>query len=122
MLLDTILSLILYVQTLQQYEFQSTKTVVVTAYNSCEWQCDGDPFVTSTGYRLKEGDRVAATYLAPPGSFVSVNGILYRVEDVTSKKYANRIDLWFGDCTEENIQRAKEWGDPTKTVKIYTKE
>ena len=55
-----------------------------------------------------------ATYLYPQGTKVFIEGIGEKVvETVTSRKYADRLDIWFGEdwegCKEYGLQMKQVW-------------
>jgi 3D (Asp-Asp-Asp) domain-containing protein len=55
-----------------------------------------------------------ATYLYPQGTHLFIEGIGEKVvETVTSRKYSERLDIWFGEdwdgCKEYGLQNRKVW-------------
>ena len=57
----------------------------------------------------------AASYLYPLGTWLDIEGVgLRKVETRTSKKYADRLDLWWGD----DLAGCLEYGVQLKTVKV----
>ena len=94
--------------------------VTVTAYTSSVRECDGDPWVTASGYRLKRGDAVVAVsrdleaaglkmgtwvYLALPQG-----GGWFRVEDRMHPRWRRRIDVWMGTSRREALAFGKRRG------------
>lgn len=94
--------------------------VTVTAYTSSVKECDGDPWVTASGYRLRRGDAVVAVsrdlearglkmgtwlYLALPQG-----GGWFRVEDRMHPRWRRRIDVWMGSSRREALAFGKRRG------------
>jgi len=94
--------------------------VTVTAYTSSVRECDGDPWVTASGYRLRRGDAVVAVsrdlearglkmgtwlYLALPQG-----GGWFRVEDRMHPRWKQRIDVWMGTSRREALTFGKRRG------------
>ena len=56
-----------------------------------------------------------ATYLYPQGTKLFIEGIGFKVvETVTSRKYADRLDIWFGD----NYEKCLEYGVQLRKVTV----
>ncbi|MFH1347494.1 MAG: 3D domain-containing protein [Candidatus Margulisiibacteriota bacterium] len=79
-----------------KYRIAYSDTVVSTAYNSMESQCDSTPWITASGTRCREGV-VAANHL-PIGTKLVIDGFggqIFTVEDRMNRRYNRRIDIWF---------------------------
>jgi 3D (Asp-Asp-Asp) domain-containing protein len=80
------------IETLEKFE------VIVTAYSSSVWENDGDPFITASGTRVKDG--IVANNFLPFGSQIRLPEIfgdkIFVVEDrMHSRKSDYQIDIWF---------------------------
>lgn len=94
----------------------STYTVTSTGYASSPYQTDATPCYTAAGTVVRPGV-VAANFL-PVGTLIKINeepftDRVFIVEDRTSKKYQNRLDIWFSSTSE-----ALEHGVKTITLKV----
>ena len=83
-------------------------SVIVTAYSSTVWETWGDPFVTASGSRVREG--IIANNLLPFGTKIRLPEIyddkVFIVEDrMNSRKGNYHFDIWFPSYNE-----AKEFG------------
>ena len=100
--------------------------VTVTAYTSSPKECDASPWVTASGWKLKEGDRIVAVSrdlekVAPMGSWVFLEGMgWFRVEDRMNKRWRRRVDVWFGRDREGALafgkRKARVWIFKVKQV------
>ena len=87
---------------------ESFKTVLVSCYTGIE----------SHGANGRNPWSVA-TYLYPQGTKLHIEGFGDKtVETVTSKKYSNRVDVWFGE-TQEDYDRCIQFG--TRHLKVSVK-
>ena len=82
--------------------------VIVTAYSSTIWETWGDPFITASGSRVREG--IIANNLLPFGTKIRLPEIyddkVFVVEDrMNSRKGNYHFDIWFPSYNE-----AKEFG------------
>jgi len=92
----------------------------VTATPSSVRECDGDPWVTASGHRLKRGDAVVAVsrdleaaglkmgtwlYLALPQG-----GGWFRVEDRMHPRWRKRVDVWMGTSRKDALAFGKRRG------------
>ena len=73
--------------------------VTLTAYSSSFGECDGNPFRTASGSRVRDGV-VAANFL-PFGSKIKIpqffGNKIFVVEDRMSRKFWFRVDIWMSD-------------------------
>ena len=97
----------------------SEMVVEVSAYNSCPWQCSGDPFVTAYGYKLTDDSKVVASNFLKDNQLVSINGVLYANKDKMAARYNNHIDIYMGSCSDENVKKAINFGRQKIKVIIY---
>lgn len=72
--------------------------VIVTAYSSSVWETQGDPFITASGSRVREG--IIANNLLPFKTEIRLPEIsgdkIFVVEDrMNSKKGYYHVDIWF---------------------------
>jgi 3D (Asp-Asp-Asp) domain-containing protein len=72
--------------------------VMVTAYSSSVWETQGNPFITASGTRVKDG--IAANNLLKFGTKIRLPEIfgdkVFVVEDrMNSKKGYYHVDVWF---------------------------
>ncbi len=72
--------------------------VMVTGYSSSVWETQGDPFITASGTRVKEG--IIANNLLPFKTEIRLPEIsgdkIFVVEDrMHSRKGPYHIDIWF---------------------------
>lgn len=77
--------------------------VVVTAYSSSVWETAGDPFITASGTRVRDG--VAANNLLAFGTKIRLPAIfgekVFVIEDrMHSKKGKYHVDIWFSSREE----------------------
>lgn len=81
----------------QPYTIRKVK-VVVTAYSSSVWETQGDPFITASGSRVRDG--IVANNLLSFGTKIRLPEIfgsrIFVVEDrMHSKKGYYHVDIWF---------------------------
>lgn len=99
------------------YSTHYKKMVVeVTAYSSTVDQCDGDPFTTANGTRVRDG--IIATNALPFGTRVkfpkTFGDKIFVVTDRMNSRYTTRMDIWF-----ENRADAIKFGIKNLEVEIY---
>jgi len=85
------------------------RKAIFTAYNSVESQTDSSPCIGSAGNICEAAkyQRVCATRLYKLGTVIWIEGIgSCTILDRTSKKYANRIDIFMG----KDIEAARQFG------------
>lgn len=98
-------------------------TVTVSAYNALAGQADSTPTITATGTRVREGIVALSPNLRqmfPYKSKVEIlckNGYrgVFRVEDSTSSRYWNRVDIFM-----RSYKDAIQWGVKTCQIKKFT--
>ncbi len=99
------------------YNMNYKKVVVeVTAYSSTVDQCDGDPFTTANGTRVRDG--IIATNAWPFGTRVKFPKVfgdkIFVVTDRMNSRYTTRMDIWF-----ENRADAVKFGIKTMEAEVY---
>jgi 3D (Asp-Asp-Asp) domain-containing protein len=72
--------------------------VIVTAYSSSVWETQGDPYITASGTRVRDG--IVANNLLPFGTKIRLPEIfgdkIFVVEDrMNRKKGYYHVDVWF---------------------------
>jgi len=72
--------------------------VIVTAYSSSIWETQGDPFITASGKRVRDG--IVANNLLPFGTKIRLPKIfgdkIFEVQDrMNPKKGYYHVDVWF---------------------------
>lgn len=77
--------------------------VAVTAYSSSVWETWGDPFITASGSRVRDG--IVANNLLAFGTKIRLPGLfgdkVFVVEDrMNSKKGDYHVDVWFSSREE----------------------
>ena len=82
----------------EHIEMLEDKNVTVTAYSSTEWETQGDPFITASGMRVKDG--IVANNLLPFGTEIKLPGIfgdkVFIVQDrMHFRKSDYHFDIWF---------------------------
>ena len=65
----------------------------VTAYSSSLDETQGDPFITASGQRVRDGI-IACSRDYPFGTRFLIEGKLYVCLDRLARKYDHRIDIW----------------------------
>ena len=83
----------------------------ISCYNSVSGQTDGSPWITSSGYRLKIGDKIVANNYYKFGTKLSIDGVIYEVQDRMNRRYGKyNVDIWFGgkvmvkDCIQFGVR------------------
>ena len=89
--------------------------ITVTAYSSTPDQTQGDPFITASGARVRDGI-IAANFL-PIGTKVrfpeKFGNKIFVVEDRMHQRYWNHADIWMS-----TRDAAKEWGAQYTKIEI----
>ena len=90
--------------------------MIVTAYSSTPWETDGDPFITASGARVRDG--IVANNLLPFGTKIRIPEIygdkIFEVKDrMNSRKSAYHVDIWFPEHWQ-----AKNFGAQRAYVEI----
>ena len=90
--------------------------VRASAYSSTVDQCDGDPFTTASGTKVRDG--IIAVNGLPFGTLVRIpshyGDKIFVVEDRMNARWGNnRIDIWM-----PNRGAAMDWGVRTVTIEI----
>jgi len=72
--------------------------VIVTGYSSSVWETQGDPFITASGTRVRDG--IVANNLLPFGTKIRMPELfgdkIFVVEDrMNSRKGYYHVDIWF---------------------------
>ncbi len=76
-------------------EKESTKkmSVILTAYSSSPDETWGDPFITASGQRVRDG--IIANNCLPFGTIVNINGMYFEVLDRKNSRYGCEwFDIW----------------------------
>lgn len=66
---------------------------VVTAYSSSLDETSGDPWITASGERVREGI-VACSRKYPFGTRLVIEGDVYECLDRLAPRYDTRVDIW----------------------------
>ena len=93
--------------------------VIVTAYSSSIWETQGDPFITASGNRVRDG--IVANNLLSFGTKIRLPEIfgdkVFIVEDrMNSRKGHYHIDVWF-----PSRELALNFGSKLTEMEILTK-
>ncbi|HGY12458.1 MAG TPA: hypothetical protein ENK36_08880 [Desulfobacterales bacterium] len=98
-----------------QPETKRSLNITVTAYSSTPDQTSGDPFITASGSRVRNGV-IAANFL-PIGTKVRFpehfGNEIFVVEDRMHQRYWQKADIWMPTRDE-----AKEWGVKYTKIEI----
>ena len=91
--------------------------VVVTAYSSSVWETQGDPFITASGNRVRDG--IVANNKYPFGTKIRFPEIygdrIFIVEDrMNWKKGPYQFDIWM-----DSYQKAKNFGAKIVEAEIF---
>lgn len=77
-------------------------TVTITAYSSRVQETDSTPFITASGYRVRDGI-VAANWL-PFGTKVKIPALfgdkIFVVEDRMHRRNSEKLDIWFSETSD----------------------
>ena len=90
--------------------------VIVTAYSSSVWETQGDPFITASGERVRDG--IIANNLLPFGTKVRLPKLfgnkVFTVKDrMNPRKGYYHVDIWF-----PSRQAALEFGSKITEMEI----
>jgi len=89
--------------------------VAITAYSSTPDQTFGDPFITASGERVRDGI-VAANFL-PMGTQIKIPSVygekIFVVKDRMNARYWHRVDIWM-----PTRQEALQFGIQTLQIEI----
>ncbi len=98
-----------------QPQAKQSLRIPVTAYSSTPDQTSGDPFITASGARVRDGI-IAANFL-PIGARVrfpeKFGNKIFVVEDRMSARYWYKADIWM-----ETRGQALQWGVQYTTIEI----
>jgi len=101
-----------------QKEAETSKKiqVIVTAYSSSIWETQGDPFITASGARVRDG--IVANNFLPFGTQIRLPEIfddkIFTVEDrMHSRKGDYQVDIWF-----PSREKALEFGAKLTEMEI----
>ncbi len=86
---------------------------ILTAYSSSIDETWGDPFITASGERVRDG--VVANNCLPFGTIVEINGSYFEVLDRKNKRYSCE---WF-DIWQPSKENALNFGIRKDYIKIY---
>ena len=85
----------------------------VTAYSSSLDETQGDPFITASGQRVRDGI-IACSREYPFGTRFLIEGRLYVCLDRLARKYDHRIDIW-----KPNKAEALQFGRRELPVEVF---
>ena len=106
---------------------------LVTAYSSSPDETDGDPWITASGERVRDGI-VACSREYPFGTRLIVDGDVYVCLDRLAPRYDSRVDIWMPSKEEAltygiretwvevltepepTVQTLLSWNDPPKVA------
>ena len=88
--------------------------VTVSAYNSLNWQTDGDPNITAWGDTLKPGLKAVAVSRDLLKLGLKHNTLVridtfpdtFMVKDKMNKRWRKRMDIYMGT----DVKKARKWG------------
>jgi len=100
----------------EEMEILESKKVIVTAYSSSEWETQGDPFITASGERVKDG--IVANNLLPFGTEIKLPEIfgdkVFIVQDrMHFRKSDYHFDIWL-----PSYKQALNFGAQTSNIEI----
>lgn len=91
------------------------ESVMLTAYSSTYFECDGNPFRTASGTSVRDG--IVATNFLPFGTKIKIPEIfgdkIFVVEDRMAKRYWKTIDIWM-----PSYQQALNFGVKYSEIEI----
>jgi len=105
--------------------YEYFRVMRVSGYTSNTLECDNTPYITASGYVLTDKDigKVCACNRFAMGTILYIVGTgEVKVVDRMSKKYPNRIDLYFGSPFKKHKKQAKKWGVPFKQIWVKKKK
>ena len=86
----------LYVN-LQTIKIPTPVVVNATCYTSTVAETDSSPFITASGWKLQEGQKIIANNTLPFGTRVWLLGEVYEVQDRGSSRHSKDwTDVWWG--------------------------
>lgn len=90
--------------------------VIVTGYSSSTFETDGDPYITASGTRVREG--IVANNLLPIGTKIKIPELygdkIFVVEDrMNWKKGLYHVDIWF-----PSYWQAKNFGAKRSYIEV----
>ena len=92
-----------------------THQVHVTAYTSRPEETDDTPYLTASGSFVRDG--VVASNFLPLGTLIKIpeyfGDKVFKVEDRMSRRFNDRIDVWFSD-----LDKAIEFGKKLATIEV----
>ena len=107
------------IPSLKESDISKRIRVIVTGYSSSVWETQGDPFITASGNRVRDG--IVANNLLSFGTKVRLPEIfedkIFIVEDrMNSRKGHYHIDIWF-----PSRELALNFGSKLTEMEILTK-
>lgn len=100
----------------KEIEILENRQVIVTAYSSTEWETQGDPFITASGERVKDG--IVANNFLPFGTEIKLPEIfgdkIFIVQDrMHFRKSDYHFDIWL-----PSYKQALNFGAQTSNIEI----
>ncbi len=94
-------------------ENKQVRTVVVTAYNPVEDQCDADPFVAASMRRVRSGTVAVSRDLFDQGwvfgKKIRIEGLgIFEINDLMNKRFTHRVDVFMWDEADARAFGHKE--------------
>ena len=94
----------LYVN-LQTIQLPTPVVVNATCYTSTVAETDDEPFITASGWKLQEGQKIIANNHLPFGTRAFLLGEVYQVQDRGNARHPQDwIDVWWGVDREGCLQ------------------
>ena len=88
----------------------NTMRVTITAYSSTPDQTWGDPFITASGKRVRDG--IVAANMLPLGTKIKVPELfgdkIFVVEDRMHPRNYGKVDIWFSTREEAKVFGVKQ--------------
>lgn len=89
---------------------------IITAYSSTPWETEGDPFITASGERVREG--IVANNFFPFGTKIKIPEIFgektFVIKDrMHPRKHPFHFDIWF-----PSFEEALKFGVKIATVEV----
>ncbi len=101
-------------------EAKTKYKVTVTAYNSSKKQCEGDPFLSATGYKLTKKDKLRTVAVSRDlfKKFKNRKAVLkigkktyyVKIVDTMHPRFKNKVDLYHYLSHREAIRFGKKHG------------
>jgi len=100
----------------KEIEILENRQITVTAYSSTEWETQGDPFITASGERVKDG--IVANNFLPFGTEIKLPEIfgdkIFIVQDrMHFRKSDYHFDIWL-----PSYKQALNFGAQTSNIEI----